>query len=317
MSPVTFIKGKNLLWLWLFPAALSWLLICCLKPTGRMTFGVEAVIISACCFAGGFALALKVFTVPKQRLLGGLFFTGSSLWLVFSVAFLGCLPMPQPYRSPAQIQAQQAQQESRMKAWVAGQIAPRDASADSTMLDLSPYYDALLGIQNSKNFHAVSPGTQVWNGVKFDVRAKVQLLWQDKEGVKGIPVGQKCSALYFLHGVERGMPSDIVSKFVVHLTGTNIETIPMVFGRDVAGEYLGIRNRLGVMPTNMIVWEERISTNGPPQPFRAFYVSRWINPFPDQPVETIDFAPGQPGNNPYFSPFLVAITVKPLSNINQ
>jgi hypothetical protein len=313
MSRAKFIKGKNLLWLWLFPAALSWLLICFLKPTVRMTFWMEAIVFGACCFVGGFALALKVFTMPKQRLLGGLFFTGSSLWLVFSVAFLGCLPMPQPYRSPAQIRAQQARQEGQMKNWVAGQIAPRDASADSTMLDLSPYYDALLGFPKIQNFHAISPGTHVWNGVKFDVRAKVQLMWQDKKEVKGIPVGQKCSELYFLHGVQWGKPSDIVSKFVVHLTGTNVETIPMVFGRNVASEYLRIKTMSGVMPTNMVVWEERIFTNAPPQPFRALYISYWNNPFPDQPVATIDFAPGQPGSGP----FLVAITVKPISNANQ
>lgn len=313
MIPAKIIKRKHLLWLWLFPVAFSWLLIDFLKPTGGMTFWMEAIVISAGCFVGGFALALKVFALPRQRLLGGLFFTGSSLCLVFSVAFLGCLPMPQRHMSPAQIGAQQAQQESRMKSWVASQIVPRDATADSTMLDLSPYYDAMLGIQNSKIFRSISPGTQVWNGVKFDVRAKVQLRWQDKQGVKGIPVGQKCSELYFLHGVQWGMSPNIVSKFVIHLAGTNVETIPMEYGRDVASEYLGVKTRSGVMPTDMFVWQERIFTNAPPQPFRAFFISRWINPFPDQTVETIDFAPGQPG----ISPFLVAITVKPISNANQ
>ena len=278
-----------------------------------MTFWTEAIVITACCLLSGYALALKVFTMPRQRMLGGLFFTGSSLCLVFSVAFLGCLPIPQRHMSPAQIEAQQAQQESRMKTWVASRIVPRDASADSTMLDLSPYYNAMLGIQNSKNFRAISPGTQVWNGVKFDVRAKIKLMWQDKQGVKDIPVGQKCSELYFLHGVQGGTPSNIVSKFVIHLAGTNVETMPIVYGRDVASEYLGIKTRSSVIPSNMFVWQERISTNAPPQPFRAFFISRWINPFPDLTVETIDFAPGQPGS----SPFLVAITVKPISNANQ
>jgi len=39
----------------------------------------------------------------------------------------------------------------------------------------------------------------------------------------------------------------------------------------------------------------------------------WINPFPNLPVETVDFVPGQNGNNGY----LVAISLKPSASENQ
>jgi hypothetical protein len=308
-----FIKGKNLLWLWILPAALSWLLIVALKPTGRATIWTELAVTSICSFACGFGLASRIFKTSKQRFLGGLYFTGSSLCLIFSVAFLGCLSIPQRQLTPAQMEQQRVQQEARMKALVASRVTPRDASADITMLDLSPFYDAPLNFQNSARVRSITTGTHVWNGIKFDVRAKIQLAW-NQQGLKGIPVGQKCSDLYFLHGVEWGMPSNTVSKFVIHLAGTNTETIPMVFGRDVACEFLGMKNKLGVTPTNLIVWQERILTNAPPQPWRGFFVSRWVNPFPDQPVQAVDFeSEGQNGSGA----FLVAITVKPIESENK
>jgi hypothetical protein len=216
--------------------------------------------------------------------------------------------------SPGQLEAQREQQESHMKAWVSSRIVPRDALADNTMVDLSPYYDALFGFQNTTNIHSIAPGTHVWDGVKFDVRAKVQLTWQDKQGIKGIPVGRKCSELYFLDGTEWGMPSNTVYKFVIHLAGTNAETFPIVFGRDVANEFVaGHPRQPEIMPTNEIVWQERIRTNAPPQPWRRFYIRHWTNPYPNLPVETVDFVPGQNGNNGY----LVAISLKPNASENQ
>ena len=282
-----------------------------MKPVGRPALWIEFGIIGACCFISGFGLALKTFPTARQRLLGGLFFTGSSLWLIFSVAFLGCmLPiiLPAHHESLAEIRQQQIRQEAHMKAMVARQIAPRDAQADATMLDLSPYYDNFLIRFNRANTRINLPGTFTWNGVKFDVRAKIQLGSPPRQGVESIPVGRKCSELYFLHGVQSGSRNEIVSKFVIHLEGTNIETIPMTFGKDLAAEFVPYDHNLNTIPTNMIVWEEIISTNVPPRPLQEFFVSRWINSYPDQMVKTIDFESGSYNRGA----FLVAITLKPI-----
>ena len=193
-----------------------------------------------------------------------------------------------------------------MKASVAAGLTPRDALADGTMLDLAPFYD-MLPPENGVNIRSLAPGTQIWHGVKFDVRGSIQLVWQNQHGLKGIPVGRKCSELYFLHGAAGGRPDEITSLFVIHLTGTNPETVPMVFGRDLAAEYLRNQHGLSVMPTNLMVCQELVSSNAPPQPLLGYFVSHWTNPYPDRTVETIDFNPGNLGD----CAFLVAITVKP------
>jgi hypothetical protein len=253
-------------------------------------------------------LAFRNFKATRQRLLGGLFFSSSSLCLIFSVAFLGCLPF-QKRMTPAQIEQQRAQGAAVVKAQVARQLAPRDALADATMLDLSPFYNRELRfLKNLPDFRTITPGTHSWNGVKFDVRAEIEVSWGMPKGLKGIPVNRKCAELYFLHGLEWSMPSNMVSQFVIHFTGTNTVILPMMEGRDVASEsFPQNQNYAAQMPTNMVVFLERIYTNAPPQPWRVFFISRWVNPTPDQSVETIDFLPGHVGD----TPFLVAITLKP------
>lgn len=268
---------------------------------------MEVLLLVTLCVVTGFALGWRSFDTFRRRLLGGLVFAGGSLVLVFSFAFLGCLPIGPRPMTPERFAAQRAQQENQNKAWVARKVVPRDAAADGTMLDLSRYYDGLLGLPNNPNFRAITPGTQVWNGIKFDVRARVELRWADRQGIKGIPVGRKCSDLYFLHGAQWGMTSNVVSQFVIHLAGGKAETLPMIYGRDVAGEYVRPWGRDEAAPTNAVIWLDRLFTNAPPQPFRRFFITHWSNPYPNLPVETIDFVPGQNGGQA----FLVAITVKP------
>jgi hypothetical protein len=60
-----------------------------------------------------------------------------------------------------------------------------------------------------------------------------------------------------------------------------------------------------VIPANAVVWEQRIMKTGPPQPFFGFYIKRWNNPIPEEPVETIGFEPAA-----YSGAFLVAITIR-------
>ncbi len=195
-----------------------------------------------------------------------------------------------------------------MKAMVARRVTPRDAQADATMLDLSPYYDNFLSYLNNRtNVRTNPPGTFNWNGVKFDVRAKIQM---KGPMTGGIPVGRKYSGIYFLHGVQSGSRNEVVSKFVIHLEGTNTETIPMVYGKDLAEEFVAHYHSFNDIPTNVIVWKAIVSTNAPPRPLQEFFVSHWVNPYPDQTVKTIDFESG-PYNH---GAFLVAITLKPISN---
>jgi hypothetical protein len=301
------LKRKNLLWLVVLPPLLSFALVSVVKPVGRFAFWIELAIICLCSFFCGFVLAIRYFKTFKKQFLGGLFFAGSSLYLISCVVFLGCLPLPQRPLSPAQIQANRHQEEIRRKAWVAKQILPRDAEADSSMLDLSLFYDGILPgttPENNSFFRFQKSGTHTWDGIKFDARGTIGTGWLME--TVSIPVGRKCSEADFLHGAYWGEPSNIVSQFIVHFANGHDETIPIIFGEDVADSQF----RNNFVPTNAIVWEEKIPTNAPPQPIYGFFIKKWSNPFPNETIATVDFVPKQ-------NSFLVAITLKPISSENK
>jgi len=297
---------------------LSFALVSIVKPAGRFSFWIELAIICLCSFFCGFALAVKHFKTFKQQFWGGLFFAGSSLYLISCVVFLGCISFPSRPMTPAQVEemkrqqvASARQQEVQNKARVARQLVPRDADADASMLDLSAFYDRLLPGQVSPTntrIHYLNPGTHIWQGIKFDARGMIQPDNYLAE-TNRIPVGQKCSEIDFLHGMAWWMNStNTVSRFVIHFANGINETVPIIFGKDLVSSHF-LNNSRQHYPdlTNSVVWEERISTNAPPQPYFGFYIKKWSNPFPDETVDTIDFEPAQD----YSDIFLVAITIRP------
>jgi len=312
MKPMKLNAGKNWLWLWILPAALSWLLVSLTRPTGGAAFWAELAIICSCSCLAGFALAFKSFSIFKGRLCGGLFFTGASLSVLSSVVFIGCAydtTSPRPL-TPRQI----VERENQTKARVAKLIRPRDAQADQTMLDLTSFYDVLLPGQAGRNpagFRASDPGTHTWNGTKFDVRGMIQSQYQPDRKITGIPVGQKCSGIVFLHGEALWFhPTNTFTRLVVHFANGVAETLPLIFGKDVAASYINYNPpALNLAMTNPVVWQETIPVNGTSRPAFVFYMTEWTNPFPGQTVTTVDMVPSQ-GNA---DPFLVAITIHPVN----
>jgi len=218
---------------------------------------------------------------------------------------MGCFaPGPPHPLTEQQIRAQQRQREIDARKFAAAQIVPRDSAADPSMLDLAPFYDALLPeYDRSSNFHTLQPGIQTWQGIRFDVRGRIVLFDED---VIGIPVHQKCSGIAFVHGTNPGFNvTDGSSEFVVHYASGRVEAIPLIFGLDMEQSYRFNRRDLGEPPTNSVVWSERISGDGPPGPNVLFFIKKWNNPFPSETVATIDFK--KPSS--YLNSFLVAITV--------
>jgi hypothetical protein len=256
------------------------------------------------------------------------FFAGGSLYLISCVVFLGCLSLPYnpPHMTPAQIenmkrqqQAFRQQQEDQNKERVARQLLPRDAEADASMLDLSPFYNRLLlgqGIPTNAITQYPNPGTHTWQGIKFDVRGLVVPYWYGQGETNRIHVGQKCSELAFLIGADWPRPINTTnSQFVIHFANGIKETVPIIFGKDVAASHFS-NNVSGLyqLPTNSVVWLKRIDPHTPvPTPVYGFYIKQWQNPFPDETVATIDFEPAQN----YSGAFLVAITLKPISIENK
>jgi hypothetical protein len=318
------LKRKNRLWLLIVPPLLSLALVSIVKPAGRSAVMVELAIILLCSFLCGFALAVKSFKSARQRFWGGLVFSGGSLCLVSCVVFLGCMSIVGPVpagrpMTPAQVEAmkqQQAaygrQQEVQNKARVAKQLVPRDADADASMLDLTAFYNRLLpgqGVPTNAITQYQVPGIHTWQGIKFDVRGLIMANWDGWVETNQISVGQKCSELDFLHGTDWWMSStNTICRFVVHFANGTSAAIPIVFGKDVSSSHFSnIPRKPNSALTNSVVWQERISTNAPPQPVYGFYIKKWSNPFPDEIVDSIDFEPSQS----YSGAFLVAITIQP------
>jgi hypothetical protein len=226
--------------------------------------------------------------------------------------------------TPAQLEnisRQQAafrqQQEKQNKDRIAAHIVPRDEAADSSLLDLSAFYNQLLPGQRFPTNAIVNyliPGIHRWQGINFDVRGLVQAKWNGWTITNQIPVGQKCSELDFLLGADWPSPMNTTNcEFVVHFTnGANVN-IPVVFGRDVASSRL--QNKFGgtnPLLTNPVVWGERIYPNAPSQPDYGFYIKRWQNPFPLEKISSIDFEPERNFSGGY----LVAITLQPVKKEN-
>jgi hypothetical protein len=328
------LRRKNRLWLLIVPPLLSLALVSVVKPAGRSALAVELGIILLCSFLCGFALAVRSFKTARHRFWGGLFFSGNSLYLISCVVFLGC--MTGGSLTPAEMEAMKHRQEAfsrqrevqaalirqqeevQDKARFAKQLAPRDADADASMLDLSAFYDGLLPGQDEQPaspLHILNSGTHTWNGIKFDARGMIQSCWNGRAETNSIPVGRKCSEIDFLHGTSGWMTStNTISRFLIHFANGVNAAIPIVFGKDVAPSNLLLPGRPNPTLTNSVIWGEivrqgRSFTNAPPMPISGLYIKRWSNPFPDVTVDTIDFEPAQTCSGA----FLVAITIQPLA----
>lgn len=259
---------------------------------------------------------------------------------------LGCVPLhAQPPLTHEQIEEGIRQLEIQKKAEVARTVIARDASADASMLDLSPLYDMNLPnlpVERDIPFRFLKPGTHVWDGIKFDVRGMIDPGFNDwdeiefdyhngipntfswwKTKTNNIPVGRKVSEIDFLHGVFgiAGAPSNTVSQFIIHFANGHNETVPIIFAKDVSDsnvasvEFNEYYDKF--VPTNaVVVWETRPLKKAPPQPVFKFFIKKWINPFPNETVETIGFQPMET-SGAYSGAFLVAITVRPFVNKNQ
>ncbi|HXF09287.1 MAG TPA: hypothetical protein VN625_00790 [Desulfuromonadaceae bacterium] len=299
-----------LLWLWIGPLPISWLVIGRLHGNGRSGFWMDMIAAATCSLFFGGLLAYKIFPTFKKRLFGSFIFSTGTLYLLSCLLFTGCfLPIPSTPPNPAKEEKMRQRYEARIKEWTVQHVVPRDASADSTMIDLTQYYDLLLPGQNGEDTSSQRfprPGTHISNGIKFDVRGEIRLQWQRK--VSGIPVNRKCSEIDFLHGADWGVSNQTTSSFIIHFSNGQSEIVANVFARDLHFSDIGFGSHRGAAATftNFVVWTERLDKNSIPTPAYGFYIKKWSNPFPDEIVDTIDFAALENQS----APFLVAITVQ-------
>jgi hypothetical protein len=294
-----FFQNKNSLSVWAISLCASLSLIWYFEPTNFSTVFIEIAAIILGSFLCGFALAGKDHKTVRSRFFKAAFFAGSNLFLVSCIAFLGCFSPPVHHYTPEQLKEQRHQRLIANKARIEQEIQPRSPEADASMIDLTAFYDALLPVGTNRS---MAPGIHKWNQTRFDVRGIVSANNSEDGKIQGIPVGQKCWGMDFLHGVYWDTKTKLVSTFVVHYANGQSATISNLFGVDMLRSW----NPNNLLPANSITWKERTDTNGVVHPVFVFYSKEWNNPLPNETVESIDFV----SDGIHSGAFLVAITLR-------
>ena len=201
---------------------------------------------------------------------------------------------------------------ARMPAWLAERAPKAVAKAFSVdpsrvrFLDLAPfanrsYGDTVAGDgkggwtdQGENHLRHAPWGPTDCNGVPFDFirpdqnddRACVMLrsthLPDLPDAVRGITVGCKAEAVYFLHA-GAWVAKDVEGfRYVVHYADGTSETAPMVGGVDFGDWWVDTR-RLRLARA-----ARRFHTGWANSESKGFHVLRWENPHPEKTLATID-----------------------------
>ena len=200
---------------------------------------------------------------------------------------------------------------ARMPAWLAERAPKHAAKAFSVdparvrFLDLRAvanrsYGDSVAGdgkggwTDQGENCLRHAPwGVTDCNGVPFDFirpdqnddRAVLMLrstrLPDLPDAVRGLDVGCKAEALYFLHAGAWVAKDAEGFRYVVHYADGTSETAPMVGARDFGDWWIDTR-RIGLAST------ARCRTGWVNSENKGFHVLRWENPHPEKTIATID-----------------------------
>lgn len=194
-------------------------------------------------------------------------------------------------------------------------IPPRDPSTPTGCVDLGAFYthglDDEIHHKPGNTLSELPKGLQRIDGTVFDLRGVVQLAGaRSKEittltyppAVTAIPVGVAGRRIHFLHASAWVTDStDPIGEYVVHFASHPAQTIPLVYNVDVWDW-----------------WKTPGGTDGHPvwtgQNERTrqlglsirLYKFTWENPFPDDPIRSIDFVSRLVES----APILVAATVE-------
>jgi hypothetical protein len=194
---------------------------------------------------------------------------------------------------------------------------PRDKPLPPTLVDLSSFYNAMLSESwhgNSGNDLACLPtGLQSFGDTAFDVRGIVQLRSKSDSStnfpaeLKGIPVGQKCRHLNFLHAAGFGTPADEgkqIGSYVVHFatSQTRLE-IPIIYGESVRNWHT-IPTEPASGDSLKVVWTGENTVSKKSGRKLRLFLTTWTNLLPEAEVTSIDFVSSMANA----APFLIAVT---------
>lgn len=192
-------------------------------------------------------------------------------------------------------------------------------SARQQAVDLSRFYNASLrenwmhdfaGNDLSAlptNWHRFGPAFFKAGGVLQLTGGALQTQQPDlPDSVAGIPIGRRCSRVYFLQGTGwLAEPAQQIGGYIVHYADGRQEEIPLRYGEDVENWWWNIcaPNPPSRLPA--LAWVGTNAATGERNRIRL-YVRSWSNPRPEVPIATLDFV----STRSVSYPFLVALTVE-------
>ncbi len=202
------------------------------------------------------------------------------------------------------------------------QFPPRPASAPAQLLDLTPFYNALLsdswhqGQQGQGNDLSELPvGIERLAGVDFDIRGIVQLASKQQSSaafpseVKGIRVGQKCRRIYFLHAAGFGKMTDEgkqIGTYIIHYGSDQMRCeIPIIYGQSVRDWHVQAQEAEPAKDLK-VAWTGQNALSRRSNHSIRLFLTSWSNRVPDLEIESIDFTSSMLAP----APFLIAVTIE-------
>jgi tetratricopeptide (TPR) repeat protein len=193
-------------------------------------------------------------------------------------------------------------------------IPLRDPGTPARLIDLSAQYNSGLsefswpGSLRGDDLADLPQGVQRMVGVEFDVRGVIRLARNVEkdvlpESVAGIPIGQKCRRLHFLHATSSQMADGtLIGKYLIHYRNGQEAEIPMVYGEHVRNWCLRWDPKTELKKASE-AWTGRNAIAGATRLFKT----TWENPNPDDEIATVDFVSLLTAAGP----FLVALSIDP------
>jgi hypothetical protein len=197
-------------------------------------------------------------------------------------------------------------------AWLLAASAGRAQAPKYVYVDIQPQANGKLTDGESNSLAALSKGVQTLDGVKFKIDNGLITLSTDPRSdpgkAEGIKVSTSCRKLYFLHACHRtSRPDDIIGYYTVTYEDKSQETVPLVYGKDIANWWYGSNE--GGPSRARVAWtgtNDKVKNEGGKG--IRLYMTTWKNPEPKKKVVSIDF--GATTCRYAVSPFCVAITAE-------
>jgi hypothetical protein len=197
------------------------------------------------------------------------------------------------------------------------QYPPRDVNAAKTMLDLTSFYNAMLGESwhggTGNDLAALPVGLQSFEDIQFDIRGIVQLGSKSAAAsrfppqVTSIRVRQKCRHLHFLHSAGFGNLGDEntqIGSYVVHFATNQMRLeIPIIYGRNVRNWHV-LSKESKSEPELSVAWTGENAVSKKSRNRIRLFLTTWTNLVPDIEIESIDFVSAMAAP----APFLIAIS---------